>query len=840
MQRRNSYFFLLFVIALGVLSALAFVKLPTYFGLDIKGGTRLNYRVVINADQKGKVSMEQARSQIIQVLLRRAGGMGAAEPVVAAKGEDQVIVEIPGIKDIKRAIDTIGSSARIEFYHARNVVSGQDMNRDYIPSGEGKNENDPIVRFTRRSDNKLIEPNTAEYANILKGWTLILAGTDLARATAQPNGDSYQPLMEFNTDGTRKMSAWSSVWYGKEEPLAVVLDGRVLSIANVMKDARLESNCVTQGTFTPTYVTNLVGLLNAGSLPANLELLGTSVVSPTIGDTAYTKMLYAGIASFAMITIYLLAYYAFPGLVALVALCLYTLFTLTALKFIEATFSLAAIAGFILSIGMAVDANILVFERFKEEMRGGRPLRVAIEIGFKRALPAIIDSNACTILTSVVLASIGTGPVKGFATTLIIGVLISLFTAVTVTRSLLIFLVGSGIGEDKRWYAVDRDWFGKFTSGGRILGVLQKSKLWFIISFATVIVGCVFIPLGGFKLNVELQGGSEVQYVMKSQKSAAEISEGLEKAGYKGSTVKFGDGPNNSKVAIISVPEEALKDVKDPQERASKIQEAAGLQDATLDGIQTIGAVLQKEVQLGAINGVLFSILLIIVYLAFRFGFAVGGFKEGLKFGLSAIGALAHDILVVVGMAALFGFFLKWDISSLFLTAMLTIIGFSVHDTIVIFDRIRENLMHPEAGEDLEHLMNKSITQSFSRSLNTSGTVIFTLLILTFFGTATPDLKFFVVTMLIGILSGTYSSIYNASPILYLWDKMNVKKKGEAAGLVGLARAERARMASVRGSLSGAQTAPRSVTNTDTTGRSYGQVKRRAKEQVKESWREID
>jgi SecD/SecF fusion protein len=168
---------------------------------------------------------------------------------------------------------------------------------------------------------------------------------------------------------------------------------------------------------------------------------------------------------------------------------------------------------------------------------------------------------------------------------------------------------------------------------------------------------------------------------------------------------------------------------------------------------------------------------------------------------------------------------------------MLTIIGFSVHDTIVIFDRIRENLRHPEAGEDLQHLMNKSITQSFSRSLNTSGTVIVTLLILTFFGTATPDLKFFVVTMLIGIASGTYSSIYNASPILYLWDKGVVKKHGEKAGLVGLARQENARLAQYQ---SGAQTAPRATSNVSTEGRSYGQVRRRAKDNVRDSWKEID
>ena len=835
MQRR-SYYFLLFVIALGALAAVGFTKFKTIYGLDIKGGTRLTYQVKLLADQQGKIALPKARAQIISVLLNRASGM-AAEPVVAAKGDDQVVVELPGISDITEARRVIGSSARIELYHARNLNSAQDSNRLY-DEVRSEDPNTPVVKFRKRGDGKLIEPGTPEYKSVIQGWYLILAGTDLAAATAQPAGqNSYQPAMEFNNDGTRKMSQWMDRYYGKEEPIAFVMDGRVLSVSPVMKDARITNNAFISGEFSTKYVTSLVSLLNGGSLPAELEELSSSAVSPTIGDAAYGKMVTAGAIAFAIISLYLIGYYAFPGVVALCALCLYTLFTLTALKFIGATFSLAAIAGFILSVGMAVDANILVFERFKEEMRNGRPLMSAMEIGFKRALPAIIDSNACTILTSLVLANIGTGPVKGFATTLIIGVAISLFTAVTVTRSLLIFLVGSGIGKDPKWYAVDRDWFKKYTLGHEILPVLQKWKKWFAISALTVIVGLVFVPLGGFKLNVELQGGTEAQFLFKGDNTTASIGEGLEKAGFKGSTVKFGEGKDGNKLAIISVPEDAFKGEKDPGKRTQAILAASGLQNATDAGSTTVGPTLQKEVQLGAAMGVGISILLIIAYLALRFGFSVGGFKEGLKFGLSAIGALFHDILVVVFMAALFGYFFKWDISSLFLTAMLTIIGFSVHDTIIVFDRIRENLRHQEAGEDIAHLMNRSITQTFSRSINTSGTVIVTLLILVVFGTPTPDLKFFVVTMLIGIVSGTYSSIYNASPILYLWDKSIVDKKGEKAGLVGLAKAEMARSATFG---KAPQAAPRSEANVSESGRSYGQVRRRAKDTVRDSWTEID
>ncbi len=836
MQRR-SYYFLLFVIAMGALAAVGFTKFPTIYGLDIKGGTRLVYEVKLKADQANKLPLAKARAQIISVLLNRASGM-AAEPVVVAKGDDQVVVELPGISDIAKAREVIGSSARIELFHARNVVSPQNSTAEYRAvddSGTGRN---PVVSFVRIRDNKEIAPGTPEYKAVIQGWYLILAGTDVAGATASPaSAGFYQPTFDFNNDGTRKMSQWMDRYFGKEENVAFVLDGRVLNLTHVARDARITNQGYVQGDFPAAYVKSLTSLINGGSLPAELTELSSSAVSPTIGDAAYGKMVTAGAIAFAVISIYLIGYYAFPGVVALCALCLYTLFTLTALKFIGATFSLAAIAGFILSVGMAVDANILVFERFKEEMRNGRPLMSALEIGFKRALPAIIDSNACTILTSLVLANIGTGPVKGFATTLIIGVAISLFTAVTVTRSLLIFLVGSGIGKDPKWYAVERDWFKKYTLGHEILPILQKWKKWFAISVATVLIGLVFVPLGGFKFNVELQGGTEAQFLFKGDNTTASISAGLEKAGFKGSTVKFGEAKDGNKLAIISVPDDAFKGEKDPGKRTQAVLAASGLQNATDAGSTTVGPTLQKEVQLGAATGVGISILLIIAYLALRFGFSVGGFKEGLKFGLSAIGALFHDILVVVFMAALFGYFFKWDISSLFLTAMLTIIGFSVHDTIIVFDRIRENLRHQEAGEDIAHLMNRSITQTFSRSINTSGTVIVTLLILVLFGTPTPDLKFFVVTMLIGIVSGTYSSIYNASPILYLWDKSIVEKKGEKAGLVGLARAEMARSAQFNHA---PQSVPRAQANVSEGGRSYGQVRRRAKDTVKDSWQELD
>jgi SecD/SecF fusion protein len=837
--RSKSFLFLFLVIGLTVISAILYNVRPYQYGLDIKGGVRLTYQMdtsKLSAEQKA--DLEGVRSRILTVLVNRAiGAFGVAEPIVVAKGDDQFVIELPGYTNTNEARSIIGTSARIELYHAKTVVNEKKAYLPYTIADESRDSEDPVVSFKRTSGpGDVIKPGTPEYANIVKSWTLILAGDDLASATAEPTGDSYRPSMSFAPKGADKMERWSRQYMNSRENIAAVLDGKVLSVASLQDNQILTSNAQITGTFKPKYVTRLVDLLNAGSLPVDLVELGSETVDPTIGNQALDMMVKAGYVAFGIIALFLIIYYAFPGFMALIALVLYVLFTITAMKLLGATFSLAAVAGLILSVGMAVDANILVFERFKEEMKSGRELVTALELGFKRALPAIVDSNVCTILTSLVLASIGTGPVKGFATSLIIGVLISLFTAITVTRSLLMFLVGSGIGTNPKLYALERNWFGEDfekNADTNPIPVLKRNRLWFAISIATVVIGLPFIwPLNGLKGNVEFRGGYEAQLRIGSQQvTPAQLSERLEKADIKGANVKFG-GEGNARVAIITVARDgALKDVPEP-EAIDKIATAAGFTKADVKGSASVGPAIQREMIQNAIIGVLVSSALITFYLTMRFGFGLGGFAVGIKFGFSAIGALLHDVLVVLGITAVFGWLQGWEVSALFITSMLTVIGFSVHDTIVIFDRIRENLRRPQPDEDLEHLINRSISQSFARSLNTSMTVIATLVVMMVIGTTTPDLKLFCVTMLAGILSGTYSSIFNASPILFIWDRMTVKRKGEEAGLMGLARAELKRQRAVIAGINPRPaTAPAASTpsapTAPGTGRSYGQVRRR-------------
>ncbi|MGV3614250.1 MAG: protein translocase subunit SecD [Fimbriimonas sp.] len=823
-MRSKSYLFLLLVLGLGVLSGFLYSQTKYNYGLDVRGGIRLTYQMQLAPEQRTKAA--EIRSRLISILTGRASGsLGVAEPSIVGKGLDQIVVELPGATDIESARKAIGTSAKIQFYHARTIANETYPSRPYRIAGQERGA-DPVVTFNRTTGaGTEIKPSDPEYQRIIRGWRLILEGEDLERAESQVSGTSFQPLMLFSREGAKKMERWSRA--NPQDNLAAVLDNRVLSIAPLQAGAILSDNAVINGQFDGAYVKSLTDLLNAGALPVDLKELSSERVDPTIGTQALDKMVLAGAIAFVVTAIFLIVYYSFAGFVALLALLLYVLFTLTVLKLANATFSLAAIAGFILSVGMAVDANILVFERFKEEMKRGRTLQTAIDLGFRRALPAIFDSNACTILTSLVLAYLGTGPVKGFATTLIMGVIISLFTAITVTRSLLMFFVNSGIGANPKWYAVERNLFFEgieSRANTDPLPIVQKAKRYFIISAISIVVLLPFIGIGGLKPNVEFRGGYEGSFSLAGKNlNVAQIQDNLKRAGIEGANVKTG-GDGATRVAIVTAPAEGpLKGVSEA-EALNKLTQGAGFGTADVRGSSSVGPAIQSETIRNAILAVVISSALIVFWLAIRFGLALGGIVPGLRFGLSAIGALVHDVLFVVGFTALVGFAFGWEISALFITSMLTVIGFSVHDTIVIFDRIRENLRKPQPGEDLARIMNRSISQSFARSVNTSMTVIATLIIMLVIGTSTPDLKLFCATMLAGILSGTYSSIYNAAPILYLWDRAVAKNKGEAQSLVGLARHE-----SDRNRVVGTQqVAPPAETNTSAGGRSYGQVRRRA------------
>lgn len=823
MKSKNPLFLLLVVVLTG-LSIWGYTQKDFRYGLDVQGGVRLTYRMKtedLTAEQQQDIPYRQA--QIARILNGRvSGSLGVSEGSVATKGEDQFVIEIPGFTDIEAARDLLKTTGKISVYHARNVTT-EKRQKLYVEAGEESVGGAPVVNFALRSNpEQVLKPGDPGYEKMIEGWDLILEGEDVKDARAQLNGKSYQPFFIFSDSGATKMENWSRRYINQGEKLAFVLDGRVLSINPVQDGQVLKDNAIINGEFSAEYVNTLTSLIREGSLPVALEELQSSTVDPTIGKAALNQIVTAGAISLGIVCLFLIVYYSFPGVVAAVAMVLYAVFTITVLKLINATFSLAAIAGLILSVGMAVDANILVFERMKEELKGGRKLLTAIDLGFRRAFTAILDSNVSTIITSAILWMFGTSIVKGFATALIIGVAISFFTALAVTRSLLVGLVSVGIGTNEKWYALNRNWFGeKLGESGKGWRIVHHYKRYFLISALLVVIGLIFIPMGGIKPNVEFRGGYEAQYLLGSQKiSAGEIRENLEKAGFTGANVKFAEVDDLRSVAITLDLSNDLD--TDNSASAIKIAEAAGLTDFDRDkvSLQTVGPTIRQETTTNAVKAVLLSMSFVVVYLALRFGFALGGFNTGLRFGLSAVMTMLHDVIFLIGFSALLGYLAGWEVSGLFLTAMLTVIGFSVHDTIVIFDRIRENLRRSKGEHSFEELVDASINQSVARSINTSVIAVVPLVILMFHGTPTPELKFMIAAMLAGLVVGTYSSIFNAAPILFLWDKAVMKKKGEKAGLLSIARNEsKLRAAQVLGTSGGA---------TAVDSSQYGTIKRKS------------
>jgi SecD/SecF fusion protein len=461
----------------------------------------------------------------------------------------------------------------------------------------------------------------------------------------------------------------------------------------------------------------------------------------------------------------MLLYYRLPGLLADIALVIYALLTFAAFKLLNVTMTLPGLAGFILSIGMAVDANILIFERLKEELRSGKTLRAAIDAGFSRAFTAIFDSNMCTAITSFILMWYGTGPVKSFALTLVIGVAISMFTAITVTRTFLHLLVSIPATQKPWLFGLGTSWFARTS---RQLNIVGRRNLYFVLSGALIAVGLFFYFTSGLKPGIEFQSGTSIQATFKQPVTVTEVSRMVSALDVKNS-VQI----SNGRTAFIKTsldPEKDEEKINQVEQMLAQRAEPGKMQ------VSSIGPVISSELTRNAILAVIFASVAIVLYLSFRF--AIGGFLNGLKYGVSAVIALIHDVLIIVGLFAATGYFLGWEIDTLFVTALLTIIGFSVHDTIVVFDRIRENLRHRIKGEDYEGLANRSILQTISRSINTSLTVVLTLVALTAFGG--PIIRHFYIALLVGIISGTYSSIFNATPLLVVWEGITGRSRAAA------------------------------------------------------------
>jgi SecD/SecF fusion protein len=731
-------------------------KEPFKLGLDLKGGVRVVLRAQVEKlpPDKQREWRPENMASVVDIVERRVNRLGVTESVVARQGQDRIVVELPGVVNEQEALRLIQTTAQLEFWYLPSVQNERNpMARYRIEQREEAGREINVVYDTVQQKEveitEFLQDQKARAAEMGE-QNPVVTGADLKPNCKLVYDQVGRPQVafEFNAEGARRFGDFTRKHVG--EILAIVLDNRIISAPRI-NEAILGGKGVIEGGFRATEAAELATLLNSGALPVPLEIIQIAKVGATLGKESVRQSLWAGVVGLGLVLLFMVGYYLLPGVLSAVALGLYTLYSLAAYKLLGVVFTVPGITAFILSIGMAVDANILIFERMKEELRSGKTLKAAIDDGFKRAFTAIFDSNVCTIITSLILFALGTGAVKGFALMLMIGVAISMFTAITVTRTMLWTLVSMGVGNNPRLFGLGRQWQTH-------IDIVGKKKVWFALSGAFIALGVLAWAIDGLKLGVDFAGGSELQLRFENPVTVRQVQSALAQGGVRDARVVVGE---NNLVFIRT------KEIT-PEEKESIKRSLASLGNLEEQSFTQVGGIVSKEQTRKALWAIILSEVLILFYLAVRF--AIGGIREGFKFGVAAVIALIHDVLVLVGAFAIMGQLRGWEVDALFVTAMLTLIGFSVHDTIVVFDRIRENLRNRTRGETFADIANKSIVQTLARSMNTSLTLILVLIALLFLGS--PVVKLLTIALLIGVTTGTYSSIFNAAPVVTYWEEV--------------------------------------------------------------------
>ena len=764
--------------------------IKAYQGLDLQGGLQVLLEADLPPDQEiDPGAMETARV----IVENRVNGLGVVEPLVQTQGDRRIIVELPGIEDEELAIATIREIGLLEFVDAGNTFleAGTRVKTTYprlvsegatggtalpseLPSPSAE------VTATESTPITPTEPVAPE-----RIFPTVLAGQHLKTANAyrdeRTGGLAIQ--FELTDEGAGLFSDFTTAHadYGRQPFyfLSIVLDKVVLSSPHI-KSPIPSGQGVIEGNFTLEKARSLAVQLRYGALPIPLRVETTRKVGPTLGQESVQKSVRAGAIGLAVVLLFMLIYYRLPGLLADFALVTYALINFAVFKLVPVTLTLPGITGFLLSTGMAVDANILIFERMKEEIRAGRSLWPSLRAGFDRAWTSIRDSNISTIITCAILAyfgsNFGASMVRGFAITLFIGVVISMFTAVLVTRTFM-QNVFSWIGErlkSKPWLmgverVGERPRIALETSldkkPGFLFDIVGRRKWYFTFSGIVIALGIgamVFSTISTgtpVLLSVDFTGGSLLVYKFTEPGSEDAIRDAFTAHGITNPEVRrLGDPSENTwQTRSVFIDADTLQAIEADLEASmgSIVREAS---NAT-----AVSSAIGGEVTQAATIAVVVTSLVILgfIWWAFR------RVPRAYRYGVSAIAAMIHDILVALGFFALFGVLFGWEVDALFLTAILTVIGFSVQDTIVVFDRIRENIPR-RRGESFEMVANRSILETIHRSLATQLNAIFVMIALLLFGGAT--IEQFIATLLVGMLSGTYSSIFVAVPLLVVWE----------------------------------------------------------------------
>lgn len=711
-------------------------------GLDLAGGVSITYQVVGD-----KPSTEDLNDTITKLQKRIENELGSdsstTEASVYPVGDDRITVEIPGVKDANALLEELGTPGSIYFIKQTDASGNQNYTYDSSIGNYKLNY---------------------ELDDLIANGSVILQGSDVKSATAtnqqnQTTGATQAVVSISLTDkGTKAFADATTAAYAAGQSIGIYYDGQFVSVPKV-NAAITDGKCVIEGMKTFDEADSLASYIRIGGLNLELKELQSEVVGAQLGSSALSTSLLAAAIGLIIVMAFLIFMYRVPGVAASLALALYTGLMLFVLWAFDITLTLPGIAGIILSIGMAVDANVIIFARIREEIAAGKSVIAAIEIGFKKALSAIVDGNVTTLIAAAVLGVLGSGTVKGFAITLAIGVVLSMFTALVITRILMNALYAVGVRDAK--------FYGKAKKIKNI-DFVGKKAIFFTCSILVICVGIVGMAVHGIKgdksLNYSLEflGGTSTTVEFNKAYSLAQADDEI--------VPKIADviGSNDIQTQVVDNTNQIIFKTKslnlELREAFNTMLEKDYSVDASAITSSNIGSTVSGEMRSQSMLAVVVAAFFMLLYIWFRF--------KDLRFAGSAIIALIHDVLVVLALYAV----ARISVGSAFIACMLTVIGYSVNDTIVIFDRIRENkkTLRDESPESLRALANDSITQTLSRSISTSLTTVVMVLMLLILGVT--SIREFALPLLVGIVCGTYSSICIATE---LWYVMKVHIKGK-------------------------------------------------------------
>lgn len=690
-----------------------------HLGLDLAGGVSITYQAVGD-----ETPSAEDMDDTVYKLQQRVEGY-STEALVYKEGSDRVSIEIPGLSDANAVLEELGRPGSLYF------INHVDSN--------GNTNYDAYGNLSKSID------------ELIADGSVVLTGSNVveSRAGAIKNDmgtTEYIVELTLDEEGTKKFAAATTEAAKTQDTIMIYYDGAPVSIP-VVKTAITGGMAQISGQRTIEEAEQLASTIRIGGLKLELEELRSNVVGAQLGTEAISRSLKAGAIGFAIIVVFMCAVYFIPGLASSIALILYCLITLFCLNFFDMTLTLPGIAGIVLSIGMAVDANVITFARIREEIAAGKSVRSAIDEGYKKALSAIIDGNVTTLIAALVLGVIGTGSIKGFAQTLALGIVVSMITALFVTKLILRSFYALGI-KDEKWYGKAREY--------RKIDFLSKKTVFIVISVAVILVGIVTMiansAMGRHALNFSLEflGGTSTNVTFNEDMALADID-----AKVVPSIEKI-TGDANVQVQKVTGSNEVIF-----KTRALNVQEREAFNDmmesefaVPADKIvaETISSTISSEMSRDAVLAIIIATILMLIYIWFRF--------KDVRFGASSVICLIHDVLVVITFYAL----ARITVGSTFVACILTIVGYSINATIVIFDRIREKLNATK--DDLKTIVNESVNQTLSRSLFTSLTTFIMVAVLYILGVS--SVKEFALPLMIGIICGTYSSVCLASAIWYL------------------------------------------------------------------------